>query len=311
MIPYYLDCSNVLQYRHFFRRIQRDWQVPLNAEADPIEFDEVVEYLRKKHTGQTPIFLLDEVDRLLKTDQAEGYNEPLFRTFRSLSNQKNCQFLFSGEKYLLRSILDAHSVMFNFPKEVRLGPLDRDIVERLVKEPFEMLNIWLEDANYLIQQVYEISAGHPNIVQTICHALVNVLDQDSNANIITRDHLGKALDIHQVQVDIVTTIWGQMHPIAKLITLLWEEDVPRMSLQDILELLQRTGLKNVQTQVIKGQVIPDLELYNFVRQRGQDYELLPVHFPTIMAFMTDKRMEIKATLETINEVQDTRSYHGS
>jgi len=297
ILPMYLDCSNVMRHHHFFRRIARDWQIALDNMDDPIEFDEVVAQLSARSGGRMPVFLLDEVDRLLKTDQADGFDEPLFRTFRSLSNEKRCQFVFSGEKLLLTSINNAHSVLFNFPKQVKLNPLRKDVVRRLVSEPFEMLNIWLEEADDLIQQVYDISAGHPNIVQTICHALVEVIDQDKQVNLLKRSHLGRALDMHQVQVDIVETIWGQMHPLAKLVTLLWSETTHQMSLEELVQMIHKAGLTMVLTQDVKDFVIPDLELYNFIRQEGRLYTLIPIHFPTILDFMTDKKVEIKAILE--------------
>lgn len=298
LYPYYLDCSSVFTHKHFFRRIARDWGTKTENIDDPVEFDDVVSQLTERHRGKIPVFLLDEVDRLLKTDQGNDFHEPLFRTFRSLSNEKRCQFVFSGEKLLLGSINNAHSVLFNFPMQVKLAPLSKEVVRRLVSEPFEMLNIWLENVDYLIQRIYEISAGHPNIVQTICHALVKVIDEDKQANLLKREHLEKTLDIHQVQADIVETIWGQMHPLAKLVTLTWPENRRLMSLEDMIKLIQRAGLRTVLTQQVKDTVIPDLELYNFIEQVGQEYQLIPVHFPTILDSMTDKKMEIRAILES-------------
>ena len=41
-----------------------------------------------------------------------------------------------------------------------------------------MLNIWIEESEQVIHRIYQISAGHPNIVQMICQAMVEELDQD-------------------------------------------------------------------------------------------------------------------------------------
>jgi len=296
-VPYYLDCSNALKHRHFFRRISREWGVRIAETADPVEFDDVVDQLWDRHADKTPIFLLDEVDRLLKTDQAADMDEPLFRTFRSLSNEKRCQFVFSGEKLLLNSLDNAHSVLFNFPKKVKLSPLRLSVIRRLVTEPFEMLNIWLENSDDLIQQIFNLSAGHPNIVQTICHALVEALDNEKQANLITRKHLGLVLDWHPVQQDIVQTSWGQMDQYARLVTLLWEEDVRQLDFAAIYDMLKTVGLKHLRAQYVKDVVITDLVLYNFLQQNGQYYELIPKLFPTLLDEMTNKPMEIQAILE--------------
>jgi hypothetical protein len=296
MIPYYMDCSNFLKHRHFFRRMMQDWGVEVDDIDDPFEFDQVVRLLQKRHPAKTPVFLLDEVDRLLKTDQGGDYDEPLFRTFRSISNEKRAQFVFSGEKLLLGSLNNARSVLFNFPQKVRLSPLDREVVRRLISEPFEMLNIWLEDMEALIQQVYEISAGHPNIVQTICHALVDVVDKDKGSSLLTLKHLNYVLALHAVQTDIVDTIWGQMDPLAKLTTLLWPDDTRRLSLENLIQLLQRVGVKDLDSQEVKEKIIPDLILYNFIQQEGQYYTLIPTRFPKLLAEMTNKGLEVKSIL---------------
>jgi hypothetical protein len=306
MMPYYLDCSNMFKQRHLFRRIQQDWGIEVEDMDDPIEFDQVVASLWKRHLGKTPVFLLDEVDRLLKTDQGESYDEPLFRTFRSLSNEKRCQFVFSGEKLLLNSLGNANSVLFNFPQKVKLSPLQKEVVHRLVSEPFEMLNIWLENVDEVIQKIFELSAGHPNIVQTICHALVEVVDKEKSANLLNMRHLGQVLDWHPVQADIVDTIWGQMYPLSKLLTLLWPENADKMTLEEILHLIRRAGLKTVLTQTVKDQVLPDLELYNFLRQEGQIYYLIPIHFPTLLDAMTNKRLEVQAILEAHQQREPAR-----
>jgi hypothetical protein len=305
--PYYLDCSNVMEHRHFFRRIQRDWKLPTGSIEDPILFDEVVDMLTQQDPARTPVFLLDEVDRLLKTDQGAGHDEPLFRTFRSLSNEKRCQFVFSGEKLLLQSVSDSHSVLFNFPKLVKLELLQPDVVRRLVTEPFEMLNIWLEQPEEIIHHIYEISAGHPNVVQTICHALVVIIDRDKQSYLLRYEHLGEALDNHDVQTDIAETMWGQMGSLAKLTTLLWPENTRTMTLEDMVNLIKRAGLPQILMADVQQQVVPDLKLYNFIQQIKHEYRLIPVYFPTLLDEMTDKPMEIRAIVEIIqDELQNTR-----
>lgn len=307
LVPYYMDCSNVLEHRHFFRRIQSEWRLPVGGIQDPILFDEVVELINQQHPGRTPVFLLDEVDRLLKTDQGVGHDEPLFRTFRTLSNQKRSQFVFSGERLLLRSVNNPHSVLFNFPKTVRLELLHSEVVGRLVREPFEMLNIWLEQPKEIVHHIYEVSAGHPNVVQTICHELVRLIDRDKQSYLLRSEHLGKALDNHDVQTDIAETMWGQVGSLAKLMTLLWPENVRSMTLEEMMRLIKQAGLPNILVADVQEQVIPDLKLYNFIRQVKNEYWLIPVYFPTILDEMTDKKIEIHAIVEKMaNGLQDTR-----
>ncbi|MEP7288930.1 MAG: tubulin-like doman-containing protein [Chloroflexota bacterium] len=295
---YYLDCHNAMQYAHFFNSIARRWGIQ-HPSPDPTSFEDIVTVIRKRHPDQTIVFLFDEVDRLLTMDMEQQQSELLFRTFRALSNEGKAHFIFSGERWLARAMENSYSALFNFALPVRLQPLDKDVVERLVTEPFEMMNIWLEDGPSLINRIYEISAGHPNIVQMICQEIVVAMDADrANVGLMNAGHFERALDQHSLQEDIVHTIWGQMSDIARLITLLWPEDERSLSLDQIQGKIRAIGLPNFQIRDLQ-EAMKDLELYCFVTPKGREYELVPVAFPALLDYMTVKQMEITATIESI------------
>jgi Tubulin like/AAA domain len=298
-IPYYLDCHNAMQYSHFFNNIARRWGIQVNGAPDPTCFEDVVMEVVNRHPGLNVVFLFDEVDRLLTMDMEQQQNELLFRTFRALSNEGKCHFIFSGERWLARAMENSYSALFNFALPVRLAPLDKSVVARLVAEPFEMMNIWLEDAVQLIDRIYEISAGHPNIVQMICQEMVVSVDADKgNVGLLNMKHLERALEQHTLQEDIVHTIWGQMNDLARLITLLWPEEVRHMSLDQIAGKARGAGLLSLQIRDLQ-EALKDLDLYCFVTPKGREFELVPVAFPALLDYMTVKEMEIKATVEEI------------
>ncbi len=298
-VPYYLDCHNAMQYSHFFNNIARRWGIRVSGAPDPTCFEDVVAEVAKRHLGLNIVFLFDEVDRLLTMDMDQQQSELLFRTFRALSNEGKCHFIFSGERWLARAMENSYSALFNFALPVRLAPLEKPVVARLVAEPFEMMNIWLEDAVQLIDRIYEISAGHPNIVQMICQEMVVAVDADKgNVGLLNIKHLERALEQHSLQEDIVHTIWGQMNDLARLITLLWPEEVRHISLDQIAAKVRSAGLLTLQVRDLQ-EALKDLDLYCFVTPKGRDYELVPVAFPALLDYMTVKEMEIKATVEDI------------
>ncbi len=300
--PYYLDCHNAMQYTHFFNSIARRWGIK-SATPDPTCFEDVVAEIATRHPGQNIVFLFDEVDRLLTMDMEQSQSELLFRTFRALSNEGKCHFIFSGERWLARAMENSYSALFNFALPVRLEPLDKDVVSRLVAEPFEMMNIWLEDAGPLINRIYEISAGHPNIVQMICQEMVVAVGVDKgNVGLLNTHHLEHALEQHSLQEDIVQTIWGQMSDLARLITLLWPEEDRRLSLDQIANKIRSAGLLSLQVRDLQ-EAMKDLNLYCFVKPKGREFELVPVAFPALLDYMTVKQMEIKATVEGIMSKQ--------
>jgi len=234
----------------------------------------------------------------------QEHSELLFRTFRALSNEGRAHFIFSGERWLARAMENSYSALFNFALPVRLQPLEKPVVARLVSEPFEMMNIWLEDGPTMINRIYEISAGHPNIVQMICQEMIVALaaDKGGNVGLLNSNHLERALDQHSLQEDIVHTIWGQMSELARLITLLWPEEERDLSLEQIALKVRGVGLVSMQIRDLQ-EAMKDLELYCFVTPKGRQYELVPVAFPALLDYMTAKNMEIGATVEAIQAKQ--------
>jgi hypothetical protein len=292
--PYYLDCHGATNYNSFFWLIGRRWEVNISEDAHPVQFEDVITALHDRHPGKSLALLFDEVDSLLMYDRQPENQETLFRTLRSLSNEKRCQYVFSGEKWLMRSIGDPYSALFNFAQAVRLAPLPQKVVHHLVADPFEMLNIWIEQSEQVIDRIYQISAGHPNIVQMICQAMVEELDKaPQNASLLNVEHLDRATSHRTLQEEIVQTIWGQMNPLARLITLAWPEGVRFLSLAEIEDLLRDMGVDAIPPELLE-RTAKDLELYCFVRPRENDrLELIPMAFPAILDFMTDKRRQIE------------------
>jgi hypothetical protein len=293
-VPYYLDCHGATQYRSFFWLINRRWEVDIPQTAYPVQFEDVVTALQARHPGKNIVILFDEVDSLLEFDRQTDNQETLFRTFRSLSNEKRCQYVFSGEKWLMRAIANPYSALFNFAQAVRLEPLPPKVVHHLVADPFEMLNVWMEQSEQVIDRIYQISAGHPNIVQMICQAMVEKLDEDpANANLLSFEHLDKATARRTLQEEIVQTIWGQMNPLAQMITLIWPEGTRMLALREIEHKLAGVGIEQVPPERLE-RTAKDLELYCFVRPRDNDrLELIPMAFPAILDFMTDKARQVE------------------
>ncbi len=292
---YYMDCGNISTYDKFFSSIKRRWKAQSPA-SDPTDFENIVHELRERHSEQI-VFLLDEVDRLIACDQERPnqHFELLLRTFRALSNEGDCRFIFSGEQLLAQTREDAHSAMFNFAIPVRLELLERAAVDRLVTEPFELMNILFDNAPNLTKRIYEISAGHPSIVQMICERLIDALNRDGS-RLIMESHLIQVLKDSDLQKEIITTFWGQMNGLARLITLIWPPDCPHLSVEEIQNRLTPILRRSLKISEVRD-AIRDLDLYHFIDLKGQDCRLVPLDFPTQISSMGMRDLEIRTILE--------------
>jgi hypothetical protein len=66
-----------------------------------------------------------------------------------------------------------------------------------------------------------------------------------------------------------------------------------LSLTEIEDLLREVGVDSIPPEQL-DRTAKDLELYCFVRPRENDrLELIPIAFPAILDFMTDKRRQIE------------------
>lgn len=295
-VPYYLDGHNSRDYASFFRMALRQWDLPRDSDTEPASFETVVETLQARHPDRLPVFLFDEVDQLLDYDHQ--HDDALFRTFRKLSDTSRCRFVFVGERWLMRASTDPYSVLSGFAQPVLLEPVSQRVIREMVLEPFRQLNIWVADSDKIVEEIYQISAGHPNIAQIVCDALLHTLEAGNRrTHLLTYDHLVRVKRQREIQEQIVTTIWGQMNPLSKLITLIWplpnEPDQAQvMSLSDLEHHLRELGLKHLTTSDLR-EAVWQLDLYRFVRTRSDDrLELVPVTFPTILSYMTDKVRQV-------------------
>ncbi|MEP7284659.1 MAG: tubulin-like doman-containing protein [Chloroflexota bacterium] len=300
--PLYLDCHNVTKYEHFFSALLGRLKLGKQS-SDPTYFETIAIELKERFPKQNIIFLFDEIDHLLVTDQEADDAELLFRTFRALSNEGRCKFIFSGERSLGRAMKNADSALFNFAQPVQLTLLEKPVVARLISEPFDMMNVWIEDQATLIDNIYRISAGHPNIVQTICQEMVVALDNDkNNFGLLNTTHLDRALRKHDLQEEIIKTFWGQMSHLARMITLIWPPDQFLLSLDQIMEKVKGVGLPSVSILDLQ-EAMKNLELYCFVKPQGHQYVLIPVDFPRLLREMALIDIEIGALIETMQQEQ--------
>jgi len=84
-----------------------------------------------------------------------------------------------------------------------------------------------------------------------------------------------------------------MNPLARLVTLTWPEGERFLTLADVETLLAAIDVRHIPPEQLE-RTAKDLELYCFVRPRENDrLELIPMAFPAILDFMTDKRRQIE------------------
>jgi hypothetical protein len=207
------------------------------------------------HDNKPIVFLIDETDRLIPADLENGW--PLFSEFRALSESRRCQFVFAGERMLSKAIINDKSPLFNFANLMLIRRLDYNSVEELITRPMKQLEIILRDEADIVQNIWDATSGHPNVVQRLCQKLVSKINKQ-------RDRRLSPFDVESVvnnpdfqENDFFAIYLEQATMLEQILVLIMAQhsNIPhtvvgvRQLLDDNLNLVTSTGEKPLATEV--------------------------------------------------------------
>ncbi len=273
--PFYLDCQAVRSHADFFEAIDTMWRTPLPTPT--IEgFRRMATELPDQFPNRTLVMLFDEIDGLLQKDLQSG--EQLFQILRALSQEGRLRFIFCGEKVLNESLHNPNQVFFNFCNLMPLTYLNPAEARRVVVEPMQEMGITLEDHGALADEIVELAAGHPNIVQFICQKLIEQINQRRERH-IRRTDLQVVSQSAQFAEYFAEVSWGHADALERLITLLML-DQPEVTVGEVAESLRTRALTVTPTQLETA--LDDLCLYSILRRDGPKYTYGARTFPQVL-----------------------------
>jgi tetratricopeptide (TPR) repeat protein len=130
------------------------------------------------------VLLLDEFNSLRHNNSREinqGWDLSRYLKFL-LEEQRNLFIIVVVENYPD----DLHSLHSLFPSasDQKIGLLDEDDAKQLITQPSEGVLIYAEDA---IQEILNLSAGHPYFTQAICSTIFSQARNENNWNVSRQD----------------------------------------------------------------------------------------------------------------------------
>lgn len=275
--PLYLDCHHVTTYQGFFEALSVMCEMSVESAA-PDLLRRIIVRLRGRQGDpmRTLVFLLDEVDHLLRFDLEHGTQ--LFRVFRSLSQEGLCRFVFCGERVLDGAIRDPNSPLFNFCSTLRLGYLQERDVERIVKEPMQELGISFEAPESASREIVALSGCHPNIVQAICQLLIERINQRRERVIRAEDlrRVGNSSEFRELFLEVS---WGNATLLERLVTVLMaghESFTP----QQVRQALYGVGIALSDVEVETA--LNGLALASLIKHRGSHLAYASAAFSRVL-----------------------------
>lgn len=235
---YYGDCQAVGDWERFRALAKRDWDVALSKEFEP---DQVAALVERLTAGEeAPIFILDEIDRLVawdRTTEVGGVTEAFFRSLRSQSQAGKAQFVFSGERTIAEVLWSPASPHWNFCQRLSLRQLNREDAAGLLFKVLESLSVEVEDQAEAEAVLWSATSGHPRLVQLLGDQLVRRLNErpGDERDRLTPADLEEVVDTFDFKSEYVETYWGQATSFERHLTRLVAEG--ERSLERLQELM--------------------------------------------------------------------------
>jgi hypothetical protein len=271
----YLDCQSVATPEAFFEAANTLWQVypPIGS---PEDFRRYIVGNDRERQIEPAVVLLDEVDSLITYDQEHG--QMLLSTFRALSQERRCRFVFCGERALYNQLHSADSPLFNFCDVIHLGYLREPAARRIISEPMQTMGIAIQNPNEVISEVINLSSCHPNLVQYLCQQLI--LEANSrHSRLVTPADLRQVRHSSVFHEYFLEVTWGNTTALEQAITLLIA-DQESVSFGEIQEIVARSGFAVPQEQLEKA--IAGLRLYSILLKEGQRFRFASAAFAGVV-----------------------------
>jgi hypothetical protein len=273
----YYDCSPTPTYEAFLAAAIRDWQPEAPPDA-PATFGD---FFQSPPTEKPLVLLLDEADKLVPTDRAGGWR--LFAALRALASSGYVQVVLSGERTLRNALRDPLSPLFNFANEMLLGPLDFRAVGELVTRPMRQLEIELLDEKAIVDRIWAFTSGHPNVVQRLCHRLIERLNEQGTRRITLDDVNMIIKDPGFQRDDFLSTYWEAATALEKIISLLMADDDGVRTLSTVRQaLIKRCGLRP-RAREVDDALQRLVDLRSILKRTPTGYEFAVTAFPRVVA----------------------------
>ncbi len=189
------------------------------------------------------LIMLDEFEELEAAVRRGNLEPSIFGFLRHMiQHTDNLSFIFCGTHRLEELAADYWSILFNMSLYRRIGLLDRAEAQRLIQEPVADYGMRYDDL--ALDKIWRLTAGHPYLLQLLCHDLVNQHNK-------TRRSYVTAADVNSVTDSIVAA--GEAH-----VVYLWNESTyaERLALVVLSRILP-----------LGGSVLPR-KIYDYLAERG-------------------------------------------
>jgi hypothetical protein len=274
----YFDCSTVQSHGDFLKTSIKDPK--LWRPGPPAGYETFEDLLRSVPDDKPFVLLLDEADKLVPEDRANGW--PIFNGLRTLALPDRAQVVLSGERVLREAMADSSGPLFNFTNEVLIDRLDRMAVDELVTKPMRLLELELQPEAQILDTIYDFTSGHPNVVQRLCRRLIGRI-RERRTRCITLEDVQAVLESPDfIRSDFLETYFAQASVLEGLCALFMAQDAGLRTLTTVHGGLVEQRLPATLNQV-DGALERLVDLRTILTRTEEGYDFAVTAFPRIIA----------------------------
>jgi len=191
--------------RFFEHQFLREVRVLIGARTLLLTLDEFEELGVRVASGALPASVLSHMRHLIR-------------------HGEQMAFVFAGMRRIEGMSGDYWSALYDMSNYLRIGFLREDAARRLIVEP---VRTGVQYDSPAVQEILCLTAGHPYLIQLLCHILVNRCNDDER-NEVTVQNVGDALDeLLDLSRAHLTYVWSTL------------DEGMRLCLSALADLLQR------------------------------------------------------------------------
>jgi WD40 repeat protein len=192
------------------------------------------------NVGKRFVFLIDEADRFIQHEKANGY--PILNVFRRLSEEGGCTFILTGFWQLYQhAVLDYQSPIRNFGELLQIGALEKEACLQLATVPMRKMNLsYASEA--IVSTLVEQCGQRANLIAIACQELIKSLSP--NQRVIESGDIQRALHHEKLRNALSGWVIGESKLEQQYDRMMVYATVTRedFSTGELLDYLQEQGL---------------------------------------------------------------------
>jgi len=183
-LPIYIDCSQF--------KTHKDLETDIFRKASPKLFYSKSNYLFNFQqslersaalNAKTTLLLLDEYDLLLINDQSSQHTFDFYNSIRSVVNNGSIKLIICSSTNISQLLYPSDHPVYNMIVPLSLDTLKKNEVLRLIFMQFSMYQFKFKNGEKIVEKIFDITNGHPSLVQLIGRELFNRCSNDKTITI--------------------------------------------------------------------------------------------------------------------------------